>query len=277
MKIHDRLLETAGFIKSKSKIEPKVGFVLGSGLSFFGGTIDVAHRFPYAELPNFCPPTVEGHPGELILGHLEGVPVAALSGRLHAYEGHSFQDVVFPVRTLAMIGVQILCVTNAAGGLRATMKPGELMIIKDQINLTGQNPLAGPNVSELGPRFSDMTDVFDKKLRGLLKKSLVKSKVRHSEGVYIGVLGPSFETAAEIKYFAKIGGSAVGMSTVAEVIAARHAGMRIAGLSCITNLGTGLSKHKLSHHDVKETAEKVERGFAATLTHFTKQLASEIK
>lgn len=277
MKTHDRLLETAKYIKSKSKVEPKLGFVLGSGLSFFGSTIKVAHRFPYAELPNFCPPTVEGHPGELIIGHLEGVPVAALSGRLHAYEGHSFQDVVFPVRTLAVLGIQALCVTNAAGGLKATMKPGELMIIKDQINLTGQNPLVGPNVSELGPRFSDMTDVYDKNLRGLLKKSLVKAKVRHSEGVYIGVLGPSFETAAEIKFFAKVGGGAVGMSTVAEVIAARHAGVRIVGLSCITNLGTGLSKHKLSHHDVKETAEKVEKGFAAALTHFTKLVAPELK
>lgn len=274
---HERLTETARFIQSKSKIQPKLGFVLGSGLSFFGSTIDVDQVLKFADIPNFSPATVEGHPGELILGRLEGVPVAVLKGRIHAYEGHSFQEVVFPVRTLAKLGVRILTVTNAAGGLNPKMKPGEMMIIKDQINLTGQNPLVGPNVAELGPRFPDMTDVYDPKLRALLKKSLTKAKVRHHEGVYIGVLGPSFETAAEIRFFNKIGGGAVGMSTVAEVIAARHAGLRIAGLSCITNLGTGLSKKKLSHHDVSETAEKVEKGFAETLRLFTRALKSELQ
>jgi purine-nucleoside phosphorylase len=277
MKTSERLQETVKFIRSKSKLQPKAGFVLGSGLSFFGNLVQVEHRFKFSEIPHFCPPTVEGHPGELILGHLEGVPVAVMKGRVHAYEGHSFQEVVFPVRTLARLGIQVLTVTNAAGGLNPKMKPGEMMIIKDQINLTGQNPLVGPNVAELGPRFPDMTDVYEPKLRALLKKALIKAKVRHTEGVYVGVLGPSFETAAEIKYFGKIGGGAVGMSTVAEVIAARHAGLQIAGLSCITNLGTGLSKKKLSHHDVAETAARVEKGFAAALTDFTRSLKSELK
>jgi purine-nucleoside phosphorylase len=277
MNTHARLQETVKFIRTKSKLEPKVGIILGSGLSSFGNAIDVEQKIKYSDIPNFCPPTVEGHPGELILGHLEGVPVAVMKGRVHAYEGHSFEEVVFPVRTLKLLGIQILTVTNAAGGLKATMKPGEMMIIKDQINLTGQNPLMGPNVAELGPRFSDMTDVYETKLRGLMKKALVKAKVKHSEGIYVGVLGPSFETAAEIKFFGKIGGGAVGMSTVAEVIAARHAGLRIAGLSCITNLGTGLSKKKLSHHDVSETAARVEKGFATALTEFTRLLKSELK
>lgn len=276
MKTYQQLQETVKFLKAGMKVQPKVGFVLGSGLAFFGDLLDVAHVWKFSEIPHFYPPTVEGHPGRLLIGHLEGVPVAVLQGRLHAYEGHSFQEVVYPVRTLKMLGVEILTVTNAAGGLMPKMKSGDFMLINDHINLTGDNPLLGPNVAELGPRFVDMTDLYDAKLRKLLKKSLTKNKARHHEGVYGGLLGPTFETAAEIKYLAKIGIGAVGMSTVAEVIAARHAGMRIAGLSCITNLGTGLSKHTLSHDDVKETAAKVEKSFAAVLRDFTKALAAEI-
>lgn len=276
-KYYDRLTEAAKFLKSKCSVEPKAGFVLGSGLAFFGDMIEVAHQFKFGDIPGFCPTTVEGHPGQLLIGHLEGVPVAVLQGRLHAYEGHSFADVVFPIRTLAMLGVKILTVTNASGGLNAKRKPGDLMLIRDHINLTGSNPLLGPNLAELGPRFPDMTELYDRKLSALLKKALVRRKARHYEGVYCGVLGPSYETAAEIRYLQKIGGGAVGMSTVAEVIAARHSGLRVAGLSCITNLGTGLSKTKLSHSDVKAEAEKVEKTFAEVLKEYTRSLKSELQ
>lgn len=274
MKVYEKLLETKDFLNNE--VHPKVAFVLGSGLSFFGDSVEVHKRWKFSEIPHFCPPTVEGHPGQLLLGQLEGLPVAILQGRIHAFEGHSFQEIVYPVRTLAMLGVKILNVTNAAGGLNPKMKPGDLMIIKDQMNLTGNNPLIGPNIDELGPRFPDMTDLYDSRLRALLKKALVKHKARHSEGVYCGLLGPTYETAAEIRYLSKIGGHAVGMSTVSEVIAARHAGLRVAGLSCITNLGTGLSKSKLSHDEVKETAQKVERVFSSVLKTYTKLLASTL-
>ncbi len=265
------LKETEKFLRSKVKRVPTLGFVLGSGLSSFGEKIKIEHEFGFSDIPHFCPSTVEGHPGRLLFGELEGVSVAVLQGRLHAYEGHSFQAVVHPVRSLAMLGLKDVVMTNAAGGLKASMKPGDFMVITDHINLTGNNPLCGPNLSELGPRFVDMTEPYNKKLTQVLMAALKAKKVRHSKGVYCGVLGPTYETASEIKFFGKIGGGAVGMSTVAEVIAANHAGLRVVGLSCITNLGTGLSKVRLTHEDVKAVAQKVEKNFEAALIEFTKR------
>lgn len=265
------LNETKNYIEKKIKNKPQLGFVLGSGLASFGEKIQVEHSFSFKELPHFSPSTVEGHPGKLLFGKLEGVNVVVLQGRLHAYEGLSFQQVVHPVRTLALLGVKDVVMTNASGGLKATMKPGEFMVITDHINLTGSNPLVGENLNELGPRFVDMTEPYSKKLTQILIQSLKAKKVKHSKGVYCGVLGPTYETAAEIQYFKKIGGSAVGMSTVAEVIAANHAGLNVVGLSCITNLGTGLSKVKLTHDDVKDVAKRVEKNFEAALVEFTKR------
>ena len=248
----------------------------GSGLSSFGNLVKTDAKIAFGDIPHFSPSTVEGHPGQLLLGHLEGVPVVVMQGRIHAYEGHSWQDVVFPIQVMAQLGAEALVVTNAAGGMMKKMKAGDLMIIKDHINLTGGNPLVGPNISELGVRFVDMTDPYEKKLRALLKKSLMKRKARHHEGVYVGLLGPTYETVSEVKHLQKIGGHAVGMSTVAEVIAARHAGLRVVGLSCITNLSTGLSKTKLTHDDVKETSARVEKTFCAVLSDFTQVLAAEL-
>lgn len=273
--IEKQLQESAQYLKSKTKLRPRLGFVLGSGLSGFAREVTVDVEIPFSHIPHFATSSVEGHPGKLVIGTLAGIPVAVLLGRLHAYEGLTFQQVVFPVRTLAALGIQTLVLTNAAGGLNEKMRPGDFMIIKDQINFTGDSPLRGPNLS-LGPRFVDMTEPFDKSLRIALKAALKSVKARTHEGVYVGVLGPTYETAAEIKMFGKWGGGAVGMSTVAEVIAARHAGLRIAGLSCITNLGTGLSKHKLSHADVKETAAKVELKFARALVLFTEKIKSSL-
>jgi purine-nucleoside phosphorylase len=268
--IDKQLQETVDFIKKRGALKPTLGFVLGSGLGAFAKEVSAVAEIPFNDIPHFCPVTVEGHSGKLIVGTLAGVNVAVLQGRLHAYEGLNWEQVIYPVRTLAALGVKTVVVTNAAGGLKKNMKPGDFMILNDLINLTGDNPLRGPNWGH-GPRFVDMTEPFDKKLSQPLKAALKKQKARVSEGVYVGVLGPTYETAAEIKFYGKMGGGAVGMSTVAEVIAARHAGLKVVGLSCITNLGTGLSKVKLSHDEVKEVAHKVEGKFSKALVEFTRQ------
>jgi purine-nucleoside phosphorylase len=268
--IESQLQETLAFLNGRTKLKPTLGFVLGSGLASFASQVEAEAEIRFGEIPHFATSSVDGHPGKLVLGRLEGVPVAVLQGRLHAYEGLSLQQVVYPVRVLAALGVRTLIVTNAAGGLKKKMRGGDFMVIRDHINLTGDNPLRGPNWSA-GPRFVDMTDPYDKKLSGLLEDGLRQVKARFHKGVYIGVIGPTYETAAEIRFYAGIGGGAVGMSTVAEVIAARHAGVKVAGLSCITNLGTGLSKKKLNHEEVKEVARQVEDKFARALTAFVRK------
>lgn len=270
-KVDAELKETVQFIKSRSKMNPRLGYVLGSGLGHFASLVEKPVSIPFHEIPHFAATSVAGHAGELVLGHLHGQPVAILKGRLHAYEGHDFKKVIFPVRTLAALGVKTLVVTNSAGGLKKTMRPGDFLIIRDHINLTGENPLRGPNWAR-GPRFVDMTEPYDKKLSDLLKKCLKKEKARVHDGVYVGVMGPTYETAAEIRFFAMIGGGSVGMSTVSDVIAARHAGLRVVGVSCITNLGTGLSKSKLSHDEVKDVANQVEKKFSKALAEFAKSL-----
>jgi purine-nucleoside phosphorylase len=271
----DELQDSARFLAQKTKLRPKLGFVLGSGLSGFAKEVDIDVEIPFAQIPHFAVSSVEGHPGKLVIGSLRGVPVAVMLGRLHAYEGLTFQQVVFPVRTLAVFGIKTLVLTNAAGGLSPKMKPGDFMVIKDHLNCTGDNPLRGPNLP-LGPRFVDMTEPYDKKLRQALRAALTSAKARTHEGVYVGVLGPTYETAAEIKFYGKMGGGAVGMSTVREAIAARHAGLKLAGLSCITNLGTGLSKMKLTHEDVKEVAAQVESKFARALVAFTEKIKNDL-
>lgn len=268
--IDRQLEETVAFIKKRASLKPTLGFILGSGLGGFANQVKAVAEINYKEIPHFCPVTVEGHSGKLILGTLEDVPVAVLQGRLHAYEGLSWDQVIYPTRTLAALGIKTVVITNAAGGLKKTMKPGDFMVLKDIINMTGDNPLRGPNWN-YGPRFVDMTQPFDPKLSNILKSALKSAKARVHEGVYVGVMGPTYETAAEISFYGKMGGGSVGMSTVAEVIAARHAGMKIAGLSCVTNLGTGLSKVKLSHEEVKEVAQKVEGKFTKALVDFTKK------
>ncbi len=268
--IDKKLEETLNFLNKRASLKPTLGIILGSGLSSFAKSVTAVAEVPFKDIPHFAPSGVEGHPGKLVLGTLEGVQVAVMQGRLHAYEGHSFEQVMYPARTMFALGVKTLMVTNAAGGLKAAMKPGDFMVINDHINLTGDNPLKGPNWS-YGPRFVDMTAPYDPELSKILKQSLKKEKARVREGVYVAVMGPTYETAAEIKFFAKIGGDAVGMSTLAEVVAARHAGVKVVGLSCITNLGTGLSKVKLSHEEVKDVAERVEVPFTAAMMSFVKK------
>lgn len=267
-----RLQHTVNFIRGKSTIKPRVGIILGSGLGAFVNEIKVDAKIPYQEIPNFIPPTVEGHSGNLYLGQLNDVPVAILQGRNHYYEGHSMDTVVFPTRTLSLLGIETLILTNSAGGLGDTMQSGDFMILEDHINLMGNNPLMGPNIKELGPRFPDMTEAYDRKLIEMMEKIFTEHGTRFHKGIYCGVSGPTYETPAEVRYLKLIGGKAVGMSTVPESIAANHLGLRVAALSCITNMAAGLSRQKLSHEEVTETAKQVESKFLAFLKAFVSQL-----
>jgi purine-nucleoside phosphorylase len=268
----DKLQETVSYLRSKTSSKPKVGIVLGSGLGAFVKDVEIEVTIPYKDIPNFMPPTVEGHSGNLIFGKVNSQPIVILQGRNHYYEGHSMETVVFPTRTLAVLGIETLVLTNSAGGFGENMQAGDFMIIEDHINLMGTNPLMGPNIKELGPRFPDMTEAYDKKLIHLMEQLLLKQGSRFHKGVYCGVSGPTYETPSEVRYLKLIGGQAVGMSTVPETIAANHLGLRVAALSCITNLAAGISSHKLSHDEVTETAKRVESEFTSFLKEFVSSI-----
>jgi len=251
-----RLDEAVAAVRERSSLEPTVGVVLGSGLFAFADSLDDAVSVPFEEIPHFPTATVSGHPGALALGHVGKVAVAALKGRVHYYEGHSLDAVVFPVRVLGRMGVRSLIVTNAAGALNVDFRPGDLMILRDHINLLG-NPLVGPNDDTLGPRFPDMSHVYDPGLRALAARSCAAAGALSHEGIYISVTGPSYETPAEIRMARAMGADAVGMSTVPEVIAARHMGIRVLGLSCLTNMAAGITDQKLDHRDVLAVGERL--------------------
>jgi len=250
---------------------PRVAIVLGSGLGGLGAEIADAVRVPYAAIPGFPQPTVIGHAGELIAGTLEGVPVVAQSGRFHLYEGHDAWTAALPVRVFAALGVTTLIVTNAAGGIRRTFLPGTLMLIADHINLSFRNPLVGP-VEPGDERFPDMSDPYDAELRSLARRVAVRQGVPLEEGVYVGLLGPSYETRAEIEMLKRLGGDAVGMSTVAEVIAARARGVKCVGLSTITNMAAGLGGPHLSHQEVLEIADSVKGRLSALVRGIVAQI-----
>lgn len=272
MNIQKNLAESTAYIRSRSQLKPRMGIVLGSGLGSFVNEIDVETSLAYDEIPGFIAPSVEGHGGRLILGHVGNMPIACLQGRIHYYEGHSMAAVVHPVRTVAMLGIETLMLTNSAGGLDPNQKPGDFMILEDHINLMGDNPLKGPNIAQLGPRFPDMSEAYDRKLNAQMEEILVRRGVRHSRGIYAGVSGPTYETPAEVRYLQLIGGRAVGMSTVPESIAANHLGLRVCAISCITNPAAGLAAGKLSHDDVTNTAKQVEEKFCGFLKEFISAL-----
>jgi purine-nucleoside phosphorylase len=250
---------------------PRVAIVLGSGLGGLGAEIADPVRVPYAAIPGFPQPTVLGHAGELIAGTLEGVPVVAQSGRFHLYEGHDAWTAALPVRVFAALGVTTLIVTNAAGGIRRTFLPGTLMLIADHINLSFRNPLVGP-VEPGDERFPDMSDPYDAELRSLARRVAARQGVPLEEGVYVGLLGPSYETKAEIEMLKRLGGDAVGMSTVAEVIAARARGVKCVGLSTITNMAAGLGGPHLSHQEVLEIADSVKGRLSALVRGIVAQI-----
>lgn len=245
---------------------PRIGLVLGSGLGAFAETLEDAAVVPYGEIPHMPKPTVHGHAGELCVGNVGSVRVAVLRGRVHLYEGHPVDRAVFGVRLLARLGCEAFILTNAAGGLRPSFRPGRLMLLSDHLNLMGKNPLVGPNHDELGPRFPDMTRAYDPELGDLARKAAAEVGVHLEEGVYAALLGPTYETPAEIRMVRTLGADAVGMSTVPEVIALRHMGARCAAVSCITNMGAGMTAATLSHDEVAETAGAVREEFMRLLS-----------
>lgn len=250
---------------------PKVGIVLGTGLGELATQITERQEIPYHDIPNFPVSTVEGHSGKLIIGKLGGTKVLAMQGRFHFYEGYSMKEVTFPVRVMKELGVETLLLSNAAGGMNPEFKIGELMIIKDHINLFPEHPLRGKNYDELGTRFPDMSNAYDATLREKAKKIAAKHGIRIKEGVYVGTQGPTFETPAEYKFFATIGGDAVGMSTVPEVIVAVHAGIKVFAMSIITDLGIEGKVTAVSHEEVQKAANSVQ----PLMTTIMKELIAE--
>lgn len=248
--------DTVFAIKKRVSLQPSVGVVLGSGLGAFADSLDHLQKIPYAELPHIPRSNVVGHAGNLCFGVARGVPVVCMQGRVHLYEGHSVVSVVHGVRTMARLGVSAVLITNAAGGLEPSWAPGDLMLVTDHLNLTGQNPLIGPNEDALGTRFPDMTAAYDKALQEGLRGVAKGAKIDLREGVYAQLLGPSYETPAEVRMVRSLGAQAVGMSTVVEVIALRHMGVRVGALSCITNAAAGISPTPLDHKEVEETARR---------------------
>ena len=262
-----RLKSAASYVRRRTKLRPRIGIVLGSGMS---GAVSPtgAMEIPFGRIPHFPASGVRGHAGILSIGRLSRRPVAVMKGRVHYYEGHSPDRVVFPVRLLAMLGVRTLILTNAVGGIRRAFRPGDLMVIRDHINLMGVNPLRGPNLDALGPRFPDLSSLYDPGLR----RAARRSGVRVTEGVYAAVSGPNYETPAEVRAIGRLGADAVGMSVVPEALAAAHMGMKLVGVSCITNRAAGISGRPLSHQEVIETTARALQKLRRLLTHLVASL-----
>jgi purine-nucleoside phosphorylase len=259
--IFEKAEEAAAFIRERIVVSPRVAIVLGSGLGSFADRIEPASAISYTDIPHFPQPTVEGHSGRLVVGTIGKTPLAVMQGRVHAYEGYSPEEVTFPIRVLARLGITTLLVTNAAGGIRLDLRQGQLVLLSDHINFTGRNPVSGANDERLGPRFFDMTEAYSKRLR-----LLAHSAAELSEGVYLAVSGPSFETPAEIKAFRTLGADLVGMSTVQEVIVARHMGIEVLGISCVTNMAAGILDQAINHQEVMETGARVQAQLTNLLT-----------
>jgi xanthosine phosphorylase len=260
--------EAAQVLTERAGAAPRVGVVLGSGLGQVADAVEDATAIPYSDLPGFPQPSVEGHAGRAVAGSIGGVPVVAFQGRAHLYEGVDLDELRAPVRALKAAGAEIVVLTNAAGSLRADLGPGSLMLIEDHINLTGTNVLVGPNEDELGPRFPSLRDAYDPQLRADARKAAQEIGVALTEGVYLAVSGPSFETPAEIRAFHTLGADAVGMSTVHETTVARHCGLRVAAVSAITNYAEGMSERPVSHEQTLSDAAKAADDLAPLLTKF---------
>lgn len=269
----EKIQETADYIRSKVNVLPKTGIILGTGLGNLVTQITEKLEIPYQEIPNFPISTVEGHSGKLIFGKLGKVDVLAMQGRFHFYEGYDMKQVTFPVRVMKALGIENLMVSNAAGGMNPDFRIGDLMIIRDHINLFPEHPLRGKNYNELGTRFPDMSEAYDKEFIAKAKEIARRNNIRVVEGVYVGTQGPTFETPAEYKYFAVIGGDAVGMSTVPEVIVANHAGIRVFGISIITDLGVEGKIVEVSHEEVQKIGDAAQ----PLMTQIIKELVAEIE
>ena len=263
--MYKQIQETVAFIRERCPEPPLLGLILGSGLGPYADTFERRTVLPFSELPNFPRSTVLGHSGNLVLGEAEGVRAAALQGRVHFYEGYSMASVVYPLRVLGALGIRQLIVTNAAGGINVGFRPGDLMLITDHINLMGANPLIGANIDEVGVRFPDMSEAYSGELRDVALRIGEERGISLRQGVYVGLAGPSYETPAEIRMLRMLGGDAVGMSTVPEVIAANHMQIQVLGLSCITNMAAGILPQKLTHEEVMITTGQVKERFTSLL------------
>ncbi|MCR4616877.1 MAG: purine-nucleoside phosphorylase [Lachnospiraceae bacterium] len=259
-------------VRKKTDFEPKVGLVLGSGLGEFAKEINVSYELPYSEIEGFPVSTVPGHDGRFIFGYVADVPVVCMKGRVHYYEGYNVSDVVLPIRLMIKLGIKTLFLTNAAGGLKDGFSAGDLMLITDHISVFAPNPLIGPNDQNIGPRFPDMTEVYNLKIREKIMEIAYENDIPLETGVYCQLTGPTYETPAEIKMLKTLGVDAVGMSTVVEAIAARHMGVNVCGISCISNLAAGISKTPLSHAEVQQAADEAAPRFTRLVTEVIKTL-----
>jgi purine-nucleoside phosphorylase len=262
---------------SQTQLRPKIGLVLGSGLGGFADELSGATRVPYANIPFFPRSTAVGHAGQMVIGTSAGIPVAAMQGRVHLYEGYSAQEVAYPMRVFDQMDVHAVILTNAAGGINLEYKQGALVVIADHLNLQGQNPLAGPNDERYGPRFPDMSQAYWKPYRDMALQAAKKLGKTLYQGVYAGLLGPSYETPAEIRYLRTIGADLVGMSTIPEVIAARHMGVKVLAISCVTNMAAGIIDQPITHDEVLETGERVKGDFLALLQAVLPEIAKDVK
>ncbi len=272
---YDEVLETTQWLQERIEGPVEMGLILGSGLGALANDFEESQAFDYKDIPHFPVSTVEGHAGRLVFGTCQGRKVVAMQGRFHFYEGWTLDKVTFPVRIFKLLGCSYMIVTNSSGGINIDWTPGDLMLIKDHINLTGANPLVGHNDDRFGPRFPDMSDAYRINLRRHAMRTARKLNIRLRTGVYAGVLGPSYETPHEIKMMRRMGADAVGMSTVPEVIVANHMGINVLGISCITNMAAGVSAQPLTHDEVTENAEKARESFTSLLHEIIKTLPEE--
>lgn len=264
--MYDKLMNCTNAVKSKIHFQPQVALILGSGLGEYAREMKIEESISYSEIQGFPVSTVAGHEGKFLFGYVKDVPVVAMQGRVHYYEGYPMSDVVLPVRLMGMLGAKTVILTNAAGGVNFSFQPGDLMLITDQITTFVPSPLIGPNMDELGTRFPDMSEVYDKGLREIVKQAARNTGVSLQQGVYVQFTGPSYETPAEIRLCRAVGGDAAGMSTACEAMAARHMGLKVCGISCITNLAAGMSNQPLNHKEVQETADRVASDFRNLVT-----------
>ena len=269
---YEKLMKCFECVQQKITFKPEIALILGSGLGDYADTMEVVETLDYHDIEGFPVSTVPGHKGRFVFGYAGGVPIVAMQGRVHFYEGYKPQDVVLPIRLMKLMGAKVLFLTNAAGGINRSFNAGDFMLITDQISMSVPSPLIGENIDELGVRFPDMSEVDSRRLRKIIENSAVTAGVPLRRGVYIQTTGPQYETPAEIRAYERLGADAVGMSTAIEAIAARHAGMEICGISCISNLAAGISVNPLTHAEVQETADRVAPLFKKLVTQAIKDI-----
>lgn len=273
--MYEKLKKCLEAVKSKVTFAPKIGLILGSGLGDYAEQMDIAATIEYSDIEGFPVSTVAGHKGRFIFGHVSGVPIVAMQGRVHYYEGYPMSDVVLPVRLMGLMGAKTVILTNAAGGVNPSFNPGDLMMITDHITSFVPSPLIGPNIEELGTRFPDMSEVYSRKLRDKIKQAGANTGVSLCQGVYLQTTGPNYESGAEVRMIRTLGADAVGMSTACEAMAARHMGLNVCGISCITNMATGITGKKLDHKEVQETADMAAANFRKLVTELIRLIGED--